>query len=351
MATRPGSVAAPQRNFPEIVISVCAAVGTDTTAVCDALASALRSVGYTPVPIRLSALMAELPGLAHLPGLQEEDRRIRESQKAGNEIRRTLNNGDAVVRLALPAIQAKRTSLNASQDPTVPAERHCFIISSLKREEELDTLQALFGEKVLLVSVYEPQEQRLANLCSKIATSKKSSDPDAHRQTAEQLIDVDQKERSDPFGQRVGDVFPKADVFLTVGASLRDDARRFVQLLFGAPFIIPTVDEMMMFQARAAAQRSADLSRRVGAVIATPTVRNPGYRLQPGPTGRRWRQLGQRHQRPRLSRFPTWPRRGRSGQEGNCHGTAPGAIQCQLAVRGKDGDGSGSFVARGLVRH
>jgi cytidine deaminase len=60
-----------------------------------------------------------------------------------------------------------------------------------------------------------------------------------------------------------------ADVFLKAGTSLRQDARRFIQLLFQAPFITPTVDELLMFQARATAQRSADLSRQVGAVIAT----------------------------------------------------------------------------------
>jgi deoxycytidylate deaminase len=83
------------------------------------------------------------------------------------------------------------------------------------------------------------------------------------------LIDTDQKERSNTFGQRLEDVFQRADVFLKVGQTLRGDVRRFVQLLFHAPFITPTVDELLMFQARATAQRSADLSRQVGAVIAT----------------------------------------------------------------------------------
>src|SRR5260370_41992336 len=56
-----GSAVAPDRYYPELVTSLCAAAGTDTTAVYDALASELRSVDYQPVLIRLSALMAELP--------------------------------------------------------------------------------------------------------------------------------------------------------------------------------------------------------------------------------------------------------------------------------------------------
>jgi cytidine deaminase len=215
--------------------------------------------------------MAELPGLEYLRDLQEEDKRISESQRAGNAIRRILNHGDAVVRLALSKIHSTRASLNENQDATVPAERHCFIISSLKRHEELGTLRQLFGQRALLISIYEPKDQRVENLCRKIASSRKTGDPDAHCDVARDLIDVDQNERSDPSGQRLEDVFPKADVFLKAGTTLREDARRFIQLLFGAPYLTPTIDEFLMFQARATAQRSADLSRQVGAVIATKT--------------------------------------------------------------------------------
>jgi cytidine deaminase len=155
-----------------------------------------------------------------------------------------------------------------SGDETVPAERHAFIVASLKRSEELETLRRLFGQRAILVSIYEPREQRIENLCKRIASSKNSLDPESHRIVAEDLIRTDQKERSDPFGQRLEDVFPLADVFFKAGSTLRVDARRFIQLLFQAPFITPTVDEILMFHAKATAHRSADLSRQVGAVIA-----------------------------------------------------------------------------------
>jgi deoxycytidylate deaminase len=257
--------------YPEIVMCLSAAVGTDTTIVSDAISSELRIVGYQPVLIRLSSLMAQIPGLEYLSEIRAEDERIRESMKAGNEIRRIIGHANAVARLALSEIHRVRASLNDSEDITVPAERHCFIISSLKRDEELEMLRKLFGQRVLLVSVYEPREQRVENLCRKIASSKNSADPEAHRDIANGLIDTDQKERTNLLGQRLEDVFQKADVFLKSGISFREDVRRFIQLLFQAPYITPTVDEILMFQARATAQRSADLSRQVGAVIATKT--------------------------------------------------------------------------------
>jgi deoxycytidylate deaminase len=255
--------------YPEIVMCLSAAVGTDTTVVSEAIASEVGIVGYKAVPIRLSALMAQIPGLEYLSDLKAEDERISESMKAGNEIRRIVGHANAVARLALAEIHRIRISLN--EDATVPAERHCFIVSSLKRDEELEMLRKLFGQRTLLVSVYEPREQRIENLCRKIASSKNSADPEAHKEVANHLVDTDQKERSNLLGQRLEDVFQRADVFLKSGTSFREDIRRFIQLLFQAPYVTPTVDEILMFQARATAQRSADLSRQVGAVIATKT--------------------------------------------------------------------------------
>ena len=65
--------------YPELVIYLCAAVETDTTVVSEALASELLAVGYKPVPVRLSALMGQIPGLEYLAEIRAEDDRIRES--------------------------------------------------------------------------------------------------------------------------------------------------------------------------------------------------------------------------------------------------------------------------------
>jgi len=63
--------------YPELVLCLCAAVGTDTSVVSDALESELRSVGYEPAAIRLSSLMAQIPGLEYLSELKAENERIR----------------------------------------------------------------------------------------------------------------------------------------------------------------------------------------------------------------------------------------------------------------------------------
>jgi cytidine deaminase len=62
-----------------------------------------------------------------------------------------------------------------------------------------------------------------------------------------------------------------ADIFVRSarGGSCRDDIHRAIDLLFGKPFVTPTRDEQAMFHAMAAALRSADGGRQVGAVITT----------------------------------------------------------------------------------
>ena len=121
---------------------------------------------------------------------------------------------------------------------------------------------------MLLASIYEPKVARIDNLCRSTARSRNSPNPETFCTVAEDIIATDQKEQANRFGQRLEDVFQSADVFLAAGKSLREDVRRFVQLLFRAPYITPSVDESLMVQARSAAHRSADLSRQVGAVIA-----------------------------------------------------------------------------------
>ena len=65
--------------------------------------------------------------------------------------------------------------------------------------------------------------------------------------------------------------FPLADVFIESVSreSVTQSMRRFVQIFFGHQFLTPTKTEFGMFIARAAAIRSSDLSRQVGAAIMT----------------------------------------------------------------------------------
>ena len=66
------------------------------------------------------------------------------------------------------------------------------------------------------------------------------------------------------------DVFHLADGFVDIdSADASDQLGRILDLIFGNPFETPRRDEYAMFLAFAASLRSGDLSRQVGAVVAS----------------------------------------------------------------------------------
>ena len=122
-----------------------------------------------------------------------------------------------------------------------------------------------------MIAAYSPHSRRVDRLATKIAQSRHAGQVAAFREQAERLIQRDQAELGNSFGQNVSMLFPMADVFVNVEnpEGFRQATERFVDLVFRRPFVTPTRDEYSMFHARAAALRSADASRQVGAVIAT----------------------------------------------------------------------------------
>jgi cytidine deaminase len=153
----------------------------------------------------------------------------------------------------------------------MPDARRAYIFHSLKRAEEAETLRHVYGAGLTLIGAYTPRETRVDQFSKRITQSRHKFDAREYRARAEELIQRDEAEADEPLGQNVRSVFPTADVFVDASdaALVRRAVTRFVQLLFGNTFHTPTRDEFGMFQAWAAALRSADLGRQVGAAIAT----------------------------------------------------------------------------------
>lgn len=256
---------------PELFFGLIGAVGTDLQHVESVLFRELQTVVYLPHEIRLSSLLKECEKYPHLEAMDTEPEhiRIKAFMDAGDDFRGTSGRGDAVSLLAMGKIREVRQEMTG--DATKPIPGQAYIFNSLKHPDEVDTLRHVYGSAFFAISVYETREKRLVSLCEKIAKSSNKYDPTQFESDAEDLIDRDQKDASDDLGQDVRDTFPKADLFLNASdpVELERQVRRFIQVLFGYPFASPSVDEFCMFHARASALRSADLSRQVGAVVAT----------------------------------------------------------------------------------
>jgi deoxycytidylate deaminase len=267
---------------PEIFIGLVGAVGANLVTVSDTLERDFRSVGYRAVHVRISDLMRSsklCPEYSAADNVKA-DERIRSAMDAGDSLRQRSNRADVLAVLAVTAIKVMRkdNAEASNRDPRPQA----YIINSLKTPEEVSILRDIYGENFFLISAYSSKHERLKNLSTAIANSYDSFELEQFKSVSEELIDRDQNGikshatehtmiDQEIFGQNVSETFPLGDIFVFLNSekSHEPQLRRFIELLFSHPNTTPTVDEYVMFHAQAAALRSGDLSRQVGAVIST----------------------------------------------------------------------------------
>jgi cytidine deaminase len=253
---------------PEIVIGLVGAIGTKLDVVKSALKAALSEVGYESNPIRVIYQLKKINKWRNL-GSGSMDERYTACMDAGNEFREMTGMGDALAVLAIGAIRRERKERSGDADRPIANCAH--LLHSLKTPHEVETLRKIYGPAFILVAAYSPTGIRVKNLAAGIAESHQEFHTGKWLHKAEELIQRDQRESEKKFGQNVRETFWRADVFIDASQPLamQSSIQRFIRLLFGNTFETPTRDEYCMFHAKAAALRSASLSRQVGAVIAT----------------------------------------------------------------------------------
>lgn len=255
---------------PELIIGLVGAVGTDLDVVSGFLTDALAAVDYQSKPsIRLATLLRELPEYSSLPDPHGPlDVYINKLMTAGDEFRERTSRNDAMAILGVGEIIQQRTEANVPHGGVIP--RRAYILRSLKHPDEAETLREVYGASFFLIAAYAPHSSRKNNLARGIAQSRNEFPIERHYPMAETLINRDQEELGIPHGQNLRDTFHRADAFVdtTDPATLRESITRVVELIFGNTFHTPTKGEYAMFHAQAAALRSAELGRQVGAAIA-----------------------------------------------------------------------------------
>jgi len=216
-------------------------------------------VGYELQPaIKVSRLLHSCEKYAHLGRFEgREDERIQQHMDAGDSLRKDFQDGGALAYLVAESVARNRPNLPASI---------AWIIDSLKHKREVDVLRQLYGQFLIVVSIYADEDERTQALSRKIAKSWGTQEGVDGK--ARELIRRDQEGAdAEPFGQDVRGTFPLADYFVSATKDLRKQVARMIETLFGHPTRSPFRDEYAMSMARSTALRSADLSRQVGAVI------------------------------------------------------------------------------------
>jgi len=257
----------------ELFIALVAAVGTDVGLVADQVATQLDVYGYESELLRLSDYLAEqaAPTFRGKP-LDEE---VWEAMTAGDELRNAWERSDALALHAISDIVATREQVADAPDDdsgSFPPNltRHAFILRSLKTPDELETLRAVYGPRLVVIAAYSPKDKRHQHLADLIEDSRNNADRTTWLHQPEELIARDEKEEIER-GQDVSGTFHRADFFVRGWNRevIREDIERTLEILFGSPFRTPTRDEHAQFMAAGAALRSAEYGRQVGAAITT----------------------------------------------------------------------------------
>lgn len=239
----------------ELVFALTAAAGTDLDWFEMFLSDHLARFQYETIPIRLSGFLRDFDLSAAGITLRNDSEadRLTSYMDAGNAVRQLAQRGDILALFASLSINRSR----GKRQRAFP--RRAYILRSLKHPEEVQTLRRIYGDGFYLIGVYSSEKDRLWYL---------RKDKGISEGEALQLIQRDQEE-DDPLGQQTRDTFHLADVFISLQNDPKPALWRFLDLLFGNPYLTPTADESAMFAAYSASLRSADLSRQVGAVVTS----------------------------------------------------------------------------------
>lgn len=213
--------------------------------------------------------MREVKGATSFLGEEaHEERRIWRHMDAGDEIRLQSKRNDAIAGLAVGWISEYRREHHRG----FPALNTAFVLDSLKHPAEIESMRKIYRDRFIPTSVHAPTEARLEALTKKIATSHGAPESaDGFKAEAESIMKRDEHDDEREFGQNVREAFTEGDVYVSTRpqSELERGISRYFRLFFGDPFVTPTRDEYAMFQTHAAALRSADLSRQVGAAVCT----------------------------------------------------------------------------------
>lgn len=251
---------ADRERYPELFVLLVSALGANVDPVQDALDTAFRAVGYSARHVRISQLITEANDL-----LWSEQRPADQCNPAwlmtlGDRLREESALPAAAAHLALLRIRGQRG--DATERPGTVT-----IIRSAKRDEEVDLLRVVYGSRLLVLGVSSSEEERRRAISDRL----KREHHDQHElwSQADELLERDQSDSANPWGQRLRKAFGKADAFIWLrsGVDIQARVERLVKLWFGEPFTTPTRDEQAMFHASAAQFRSAAAGRQVGVSI------------------------------------------------------------------------------------
>jgi deoxycytidylate deaminase len=276
----------------ELIIGLAGGLGVNFDEVAETLESSLRKAGYHVVTIRIAANFTP----------RKCDSKFAEcywKMQYGTK-QRQINGNDYWARKAIEKIFYMRPELSYKH------KKIAYLVRSLKNKEELELLANIYGRNFISIAIFSDAESSLKYLEKKLKLGRMSIDDaekEMHlvnmelllttdvdiRRTEESYMEDSNQDNLDEsnilarflmrkdqeethqdlkkYGQNLLKCYSIANFFVYQNKNLSQQIQRFIYILFNDPFAEPTFEEYFMFCAQAAAYRSLDLDRQVGAVI------------------------------------------------------------------------------------
>ncbi|MBW0161356.1 MAG: deoxycytidylate deaminase [Sediminibacterium sp. Gen4] len=243
----------------ELVISLCGFIGTDIHGVAEKIEKILSvEFNYEIEVIKLSDFIKK-HSTKNFDGLSKFDYK-KTLIDEGNKLRQE-NENTILAALAIQKINFDRITEKTEKELTsYQTRRKCYIIDSIKNEDELALFREVYREIHYSIGVFSSIEAREKNLRDSSMTDEEIGNL-MNRDSGEDIVN----------GQKVRDTFILSDFFLRldgpVNSGVEEKLKRFINLIFGSEVITPTHEETAMYHAASAANNSACLSRQVGAAL------------------------------------------------------------------------------------
>jgi deoxycytidylate deaminase len=263
----------------ELVFGFVFPVGTDYSGVLLTLENYIKRFNYRPSVIKLSHFISAIQTKVETGVTLDETnetRRIDTYMTVGDRLCELAESESFLVSAAVAEINRSRKRMGG--DTVEPLPKTVHILMSLKRPREVELLRSIYGAGFYLIGVFASEHDRLKYL---------TEDKNIPWRDALRLMKRDQDEDA-AFGQRSRDTFQLSDVFIQLKQDeYKEPLERFLDLVFGNPYITPGADEYAMSLAYSASLRSGQLARQVGAAVRTPggDIASLGCNDVPAPGG------------------------------------------------------------------
>lgn len=247
----------------ETFLALIAPIGIDMEQVVSVISEKSKQINYTPNQIKLTDALRKMSLVSDK--FPNEVERYKSYIAAGDNLCADTDRGDTLALLGIATL----IQGNKNDREELVNTRRINIFRQIKRPDEYATLERVYGRNIIFVGCYASKEARISYLVDRLRVSDRTSNQAKLESKALEIIAIDEDESDNDFGQKIIDCYPKSDFILdcTSLKSLEDSCERLFQIYFGHPFVSPNKDEYASYIANAAAYRSIDLSRQVGAAI------------------------------------------------------------------------------------